>query len=352
MHFWPVRQDRSPPSGVKKLTGLYKLLTRLAALLVPLCVAYPAEAEKFSGSIEFRDGASVGFHYLGVVNRPIDRKILGTSQESQVSFLSEIQELHFVDRFGSYDGQDNSQCQATDRSGEKFTIERCGFSGGQLGYSYSDPITKQLEYAVADARKISRIVIAGSPGNIRTNEQTGALFPEVYNFDPVTGAPLIWKRLETFSGAFVLRDGKKIEFVRIRPEDATAPQEEIEARNNLLDTKRGHQPTTLRFTEFAELHFDNELSDYHLSRANCTLITKARITLFLVDCRTRYRDIPYEYRDAATGEIRHATVKIKGNIKSIIYSDKADRINESAIARDYPDDFKFNPYTGVALAPQ
>jgi hypothetical protein len=332
------------------LIGRYKRLRRLAALLVPLCVAYPAQAEKFGGSIEFRDGASVSFHYLGVVNSPIDRKILGTPQESQVSFLSEIQELRFVDRFGAYDGQDNSQCQAIDRSGESITIEQCGFASGQLGYTDSDPMTRQLEYAVADARKISRIVIAGSPGNVRTNEKTGALFPEVYNFDPLTGAPLIWKKLETFSGTFVLRDGKHIEFVRIRPEDAIAPQEEIEDQKNLLDTKRGHQPTTLRFTEFAELHFDSELSDYHLSRANCTLITKARITLFLVDCRTRYRKLPYEYRDAATGEIRHSSLSIRGNIKSIIYSDKADRINESAIASEFPDAYKFDPYTGVALA--
>ena len=333
------------------MTGPIKTLLRLAAMII-LSACHPAQAEKFSGSIVFRDGSTAGFHYMGVVNRPIDRKILGTTQDDRVSFLSDIKELHFADRHGEYDGQDKSRCLATGFSGERFTIDNCGFAGGQLGYTYSDPITKELDYAVAKASDISRVVIASLPGNIRANMETGTLFPEVYNFDPVTGEPLLWKKLESYSGSFVLRDGTMIDFIRIRPEGATAPQEEIEERDNLLDTKRGHQPSTLRFSEFAEIHFDNELSDYNLSRANCTLITKARIILFLVDCRTRYRRIPFESFDEASGIARHSTIAIKGKVKSIIYKDEVGRINGGAILDEFPVDFRFDPYTGVPIQRQ
>lgn len=294
----------------------------------------------------------MNFHYLGVERHPIDRRLLGVSPKNEDLFLSDVTELYLVDENNSYDGADNSRCDAIDHSGERFTINQCGFKGGGLGYTYRDPITKEPKFAVADGNEISHILIGDSSGNIRKNATTGALFPDVYNFDPFTGDGLVWEKLESFSGSFLLRDGTIVEFIRIRPEDATAPQEEIEERSNLLDTKRGHQPTTLMFTEFEELHFLSDESDYHLDGANCDLITRNRIKQSLVDCRLRYSDIPYEYADSADEIVRYSSIKIKGTIASIVYSNKAEKINATAVVDTIPDDFKYDPRSGTPIKNQ
>jgi hypothetical protein len=180
------------------MPGLLMAVVFVISLAAPSSNALAAEG--FRGVIAFRDGRTVEFEYLGVLNHPQEARLYGNLGKQPIKLeFHEFSEVHFSNPDGTYTGHMGGEAVLVSKDGRRFTLQdvlvAVGDGRGAIRYVYQDEITRGVKQGgVQIYRTVSHILIGKSSGDLKKNIATGEFFPSIYNYDPFTGAKLEWDK--------------------------------------------------------------------------------------------------------------------------------------------------------------
>lgn len=160
------------------------------------CTSQAEDPKGFVGCLIDKDGTKIPFLWLGSKDSgpqsyTVSGKLIGGGPVKY-----RFEELQRIDLIGRTEvGQwERKHCEIIAANGNRATLENpyINDNKGGISYTFSDPVTGQVNSGSLSAFNLLTIEIGTQKGRMKLNPKSKAYFPSYYIFDPYDGSKLEW----------------------------------------------------------------------------------------------------------------------------------------------------------------